>query len=227
MYLTIKDMNENERPREKILSGGVESLSNAELLAVLIRTGTKKFSAIDLAQKILAMDKNGINHLKSCTIEELKEISGIGSSKACQILSAIELGKRLGCRPFDYKVNIKAPRDIANIYMEKMRNYNKEHFKTVLLDTKNKIISTEIVSIGTLNSSLVHPREVFVNAIKKSASGMILMHNHPSGDEKPSIEDIKITKRLIQVSKIIGIDVLDHIIIGDGTYYSFKENLII
>ncbi|PAB61377.1 hypothetical protein CCE28_02810 [Anaeromicrobium sediminis] len=227
MYLTIKDMNKEERPREKIVNMGVNSLSNAELLAVIIRTGTKEASALDLAQRILAIDEKGIGYLQNCTIEELSKIKGIGKTKACQILSSIELGKRLARSVNKRNINIKSPKDIASMYMEEMRCYNKEYFKTILLNTKNKIISTELISIGTLNSSLVHPREVFVQAIRRSASSMILLHNHPSGDVSPSKEDINITKRLIEVSHIVGIEILDHIIIGDGSYYSFKESFII
>lgn len=225
--ISIKKMAESERPREKLMNCGVNALSNAELLAILIRTGTKEVSAIDLAQRILSMSDKGIRYLADCNIEELSQIKGIASAKACQIISAIELGKRLAMSRVEEKFNIKSPRDVANIFMEEMRYYKKEYFKNILLNTKNEIIYSENISIGCLNSSLVHPREVFVNAIKKSASSLIIMHNHPSGNPDPSKEDIKITKRLIEVGKIIGIEILDHIIIGDGNYISLKESSII
>ncbi|WP_132242043.1 RadC family protein [Marinisporobacter balticus] len=220
-------MAESERPREKLIKFGVSVLSNAELLAILIRTGTKETSAIELAQKILSISHSGLRYLADCTIEELSEIKGIAKVKACQIVAAIELGKRLAMSNSKAKLNIRSSRDVANVFMEEMRYYKKEYFKSILLNTKNEIIITENISIGSLNSSLVHPREVFVSAIRKSASSIILIHNHPSGNPDPSNEDIKITKRLIEAGKIIGIEILDHIIIGDGNYLSLKEISII
>ncbi|TCO79987.1 DNA replication and repair protein RadC [Marinisporobacter balticus] len=226
-YISIKEMAESERPREKLIKFGVSVLSNAELLAILIRTGTKETSAIELAQKILSISHSGLRYLADCTIEELSEIKGIAKVKACQIVAAIELGKRLAMSNSKAKLNIRSSRDVANVFMEEMRYYKKEYFKSILLNTKNEIIITENISIGSLNSSLVHPREVFVSAIRKSASSIILIHNHPSGNPDPSNEDIKITKRLIEAGKIIGIEILDHIIIGDGNYLSLKEISII
>lgn len=220
-------MAKSERPREKLINFGVNSLSNAELLAILIRTGTKEISAIDLSQKILSEREDGLRYLADCTIDELSHLKGIGKTKACQIIAAVELGKRLSMSTSKARLNIKSPRDVANIFMEEMRYYKKEYFKSILLNTKNEIIATEDISIGSLNSSLVHPREVFVGAIRKSASSIILMHNHPSGNPNPSNEDMKITKRLIEAGKIIGIEVLDHIIIGDGQFISLKEISII
>ncbi|QXM07460.1 RadC family protein [Crassaminicella indica] len=220
-------MAESERPREKLIRSGVKNLSNAELLAILIRTGTKEISAIDLSQRILSAREDGLRYLADCTIEELSNLKGIGKTKACQIVAAVELGKRLSMSISKAKFSVQSPKDVANIFMEEMRYYKKEYFKSVLLNTKNEIISIEDVSIGSLNSSLVHPREVFVGPIRKSASSIILIHNHPSGNPKPSNEDIKITKRLMEVGKIIGIEVLDHIIIGDGKFISLKELSII
>ncbi|WP_269902676.1 RadC family protein [Crassaminicella thermophila] len=222
-HVSIKDMAESERPREKLLMSGANALSNAELLAILIRTGTKETSAIDLSQRILSASDDGLRYLADCTIEELSQIKGIGVAKACQVVAAIELGKRLAMSSAKAKININSPRDIVKIFMEEMRYYKKEYFKIMLLNTKNEIISIENISIGSLNSSLVHPREVFVRAIRKSAASLVLIHNHPSGNPKPSNEDIKITQRLIEAGKIIGIEILDHIIIGDGIYISLKE----
>lgn len=223
----IKKMAKCERPREKLITFGVNALSNAELLAILIRTGTKDASAIALSNRILSTNKEGIRFLADCTVEELNSIKGIGPTKACQIVAAIELGKRLAMSNLQAKPSIQSPSDVANIFMEEMRYYKKEYFKILLLNTKNQVISSENISIGSLNSSLVHPREVFVRAIKKSASAVILVHNHPSGNAHPSKEDINITKRLIEAGKIVGIEVLDHVIIGDGSYISLKENSII
>ncbi|MEW9124211.1 MAG: DNA repair protein RadC [Thermotaleaceae bacterium] len=221
--ILIKKMAESERPREKLVQFGVSALSNAELLAILIRTGTKDISAIELSQHILSYDASGLKYLAECTVQELSKIKGIGVTKACQIIAAIEIGQRISKMASIERLQITSPKDIASIFMEEMRYYKKEYFKVLLLNTKNEIISTELISIGNLNASLVHPREVFVQAIKKSAASMVLLHNHPSGNPIPSQEDIAITKRLIEAAKIIGIDILDHIIIGDGVYKSFKE----
>lgn len=219
-------MAPEERPREKMLAKGEKSLSNSELLAILLRTGTKNKNAIELAHYIISKDVQGIRYLHEMTIEELCEIDGIGISKATQIKAALELGIRVASyKPTKYKV--KNPWDIYKYYMDSLRYSKKEIFKVVLLNTKNEIISDIDVSVGTLNSSLVHPREVFREAIKRSTNKMILIHNHPSGSVEPSNEDKNITSRLIKCGEIIGIEVIDHIIIGDGLYFSFKENKII
>ncbi len=224
---TIKDLPVNERPREKLLKYGVSSLSNAELIAVIIRTGYKNDNAIDLANRILSLDSSGISYLSQVTVEELTKINGVGQCKAAQIIAAIELGKRISSRSGDTKLKVNSPIVIVELLMEEMRYLKKEHFRVVLLDTKNQIISIEEISIGNLNSSIVHPREVFNIAIKRSANSIILVHNHPSGDPTPSKEDIDITYRLIEAGDIIGIKVLDHIVIGDNKYVSFKQRDII
>lgn len=224
--MTMRDMAVEERPREKMLKSGEDSLSNSELLAILLRTGTKHRNAIELANYIINKDLQGIRYLQDMTIEELCKIDGIGLSKATQIKAALELGKRVASfKPIKYKV--KNPWDIYKYYMDSLRYQQKEVFKVVLLNTKNEIISDVEISVGTLNSSLVHPREVFREAIKRSTNKMILMHNHPSGSVEPSNEDKNITTRLIKCGELIGIEVIDHIIIGDGLYFSFKENMII
>lgn len=215
-----------DKPREKMFLQGEKSLSNAELLAIILRTGNKNKNVIELANYIINKDSQGIRYLKDISIEELCKIDGIGLSKAAQIKAALELGVRVSSyKPQKYQV--KNPWDIYKYYMESLRYLKKEIFKVILLNTKNEIITNIDVSIGTLNSSLVHPREVFIEAIKRSANKIILMHNHPSGSVEPSNEDKKITKRLISCGELIGIEVIDHIIIGDGVYFSFKENMII
>lgn len=219
----VKYSVKDEFPREKMLKDGVKSLSNAELIAVLLRTGSKNKSVMELADELLKADHEGIRFLNSASIEELCEIEGIGLSKASLIKAALELGVRVAESEV-VRYQVKNPWDIYKYYMESMRYLKEEVFKTVLLNTKNEIITNIDVSHGTLNSSLVHPREVFKNAIKKSANKIILIHNHPSGNVEPSREDINITNRLIECGKIIGIEIIDHIIIGDGIYYSFKES---
>lgn len=225
--LSIKEMPESERPREKMIFYGPRALSNSELIAILIRTGSREHSALELAKIILSQNENGIRFLANCTIEELSQIKGIGQSKACQILAAVELGNRISKSFLEEKKCIKSPKDVVDIFINDMRFLDKEYFKVIFLNTKNEVITYETISIGSLNSSIVHPREVFNRAIRKSSASLILLHNHPSGNPKPSKEDINITKRLIEAGKIIGIEVLDHIIIGDGTYFSLKENMLI
>ena len=218
----IKDMPDEEKPREKMMRRGIKYLSNAELLAILIGTGSKKKDAVALSTEIIKNTVDGVRGLEKLTTDELCMIEGIGPSKASIIKAAIELGNRID-KYIPERYKIKNPWDVYRYYMSDMRYLQKEVFKVILLNTKNEIICDVDVSVGSLNSSIVHPREVFVEAIKKSANSVILMHNHPSGNPKPSEEDKNISKRLIRSGNIIGIDVLDHIIIGDGIYYSLKE----
>ena len=218
-------MTLEERPREKMILNGANCLSDAELLAIIIRTGTKELNAIQLGQAIIDKADN-IRYLQDLTFEELKSINGIGQTKALQIKAALELANRIASyKPLKYK--IKNPWDIYKYYMESLRYQYKEIFKVVLLNTKNEIITDVDISIGTLNSSLVHPREVFREAIRRSSNKIILLHNHPSGNCEPSKEDKSITNRLKDCGELMGIEVIDHIIIGDGVYFSFKENMLI
>ncbi|MDR5657886.1 DNA repair protein RadC [Serpentinicella sp. ANB-PHB4] len=221
--ITIKKMPECERPREKMVSVGPERLSNAELMAIILSTGTKDMTAIDLAQQVLYHSKEGLTFLANASLEELNEIKGIGLAKACQLMASVELGKRISLTTKANKYKITSPEDASNLMMDRMRLLKKEHFEIILLNTKNELIGIENISIGSLSASIVHPREVFVTSIKRSASSIILVHNHPSGDPSPSKEDVEITKRLVEAGKIIGIRVLDHIIIGDNVHYSLNE----
>jgi len=224
---TIKDLPVSERPREKLISYGVEALSNAELLALIIKIGNHEETAVEVAQKILSRDNRGIAYLADVSLEELMDVKGIGESKACQILATIEIGKRLNRIGPQDKVKINSPIVLVNLLMDEMRYLCKEHFKIAILDTKNQVLAIENISIGTLNASIVHPRDVFKIAIKRNANSIILIHNHPSGDPSPSNEDISITNRLIDAGNLIGIKVLDHIIIGDNKYISFKEKNLV
>lgn len=220
----IKDMASEERPREKMQVCGASGLSNEELLAIVLRTGSIEKSALDLAKEILASSDDGIRFLADCSMEELCSVKGIGLGKASQILATIELGKRIARSKLNKLGRITSPTDVAEFMMEEMVSLTQEHFKTLFLNTKNEIIGYETISIGTLNASIVHPRDVFNKAIRKASANVILVHNHPSGNPKPSNEDIQITKRLAEAGDILGITVLDHIIIGDSKYYSLKEN---
>ena len=191
-------------------------------MAIIIRTGTRRESSLDLAQKILK-EHGGLSYLARASVEELKNIRGIGPAKAAQIKAAIEIGRRLVSTDQRERPAIKSPQDVANLLLEEMRYLDREHFNAVLLDTKNRVIAVDNISIGGLNASLVHPRELFKRAVIKSAAGIILVHNHPSGNPKPSSEDKQVTYRMVKAGEIMGIDVLDHIIIGDGVYESLKE----
>jgi DNA repair protein RadC len=223
---TIKSIPEAERPQEKLLKYGANSLSNSELLAIILRTGSKQDNAIILAQKILCEDGRGLRNIAEGNISKFKRHKGISDVKASQIMAVSELSKRISAFKSE-KIKISSPNDAAVVMMEEMRYYKKEYFKIILLDTKNNIIRVSEISVGSLNSSIVHPREVFVEAIVNSSSSMILVHNHPSGESEPSHEDILLTNRLVECGKIVGIKVLDHIIIGDGVFYSFKEEGLI
>lgn len=219
---TISKIPKDERPREKLLKYGAEILTNSELLALIIGFGSKKDSAITLAQKIIYNNNKGLLNIVETDAEELKSFNGINDAKAAKILAVAELSKRIS-RERVNKIKIASPQTIAALLLEDMRYLKKEVFKIVLLDTKNNIISINNVSVGCLDSTIVHPREVFLDAIKNSSAAIILVHNHPSGEVEPSKDDINITNRIIECGKIIGIKVLDHIIIGDGNYLSFKE----
>jgi DNA repair protein RadC len=220
--LTIKDLPPSERPRERLLAGGAATLSDADLLAIFIRSGTPQETAVQIAEKILA-DAGGLHELPRYGIDDLLSIKGLGPAKAVAVLAGVELGKRLSSRMRHVAPTVSSPGDAAGLVMEELRHNLREHFRAVLLDTKNKVMGIEEISIGSLNTSLVHPREVFRPAIRKSCASIILIHNHPSGDPTPSREDLDVTKRLCDAGKLIGIEVLDHIIIGDGKFTSFRE----
>lgn len=217
--MIIKELSFDNRPRERLVNNGVENLSDYELLSIILQSGTKGENVINLSQKILS--KYNLDKLSNCSLKELQAIKGIGIAKACQIISAFELSKR-GINSKIKNKQIKSAKDVFEYCKLKMSNLDRERFVVLFLDTKNKIIKEEIVSIGTLNSSLIHPREVFKNAIKNSANSVIFVHNHPSGDPTPSDEDKEITKQLFDIGNMLEIKVLDHVIIGKDDYYSFK-----
>lgn len=223
---SIRDLAPEERPREKMIQNGSETLSNAELLAILIRTGTKDYSALDLANRILALSEDGLRHLGQCSVEDLAKVNGIGPSKACQILAGVELGRRLTRSKLLNPRILNHPREVAAYLVEDMKDLRQEWFRVLLLNNRKQVIGFETISVGTLNVSLVHPRDVFEKAIRKNASTMILVHNHPSGNPSPSDEDRLLTRRLTDAGALMGIEVIDHVIVGNGNYYSFKEHQI-
>lgn len=218
----IRDVVKEEQPRERLLLEGVGSLSTRELLAILLRTGSKNQSVLALADQIL-YHFDGLRMLKDATLEEMTSIHGVGVGKASQLLAAFELGRRMVRIEYQNRYTIRSPEDGANYMMEEMRFLQQEHFVCLYLNTKNQVVHRQTVFIGSLNASLVHPREVFKEAFRRSAASIICLHNHPSGVPTPSREDIEVTKRLVECGKIIGIDVLDHIIIGDHKFVSLKE----
>ena len=226
---TIKEMPEDERPQEKLIKFGPDYLSNAELLALIIRTGNRKGdSAIDTATKVLrslrtANDSNGLNSLKNANLSNLMEVDGIGEAKAAMILAAVQLGIRLAVSSNGTKIRVTSPSIAANYVLSEMSVLEQVHFRIMTLNTKKEINFIREISKGTINMTIVHAREVFRAAISDNAHSIILLHNHPTGDPSPSKEDIGLTKNLIEASKIIGIDILDHIIIGDNRYFSFLE----
>lgn len=218
----IRDVPNWERPRERLLKEGAQSLSNQELIAIILGTGTKQESVIFLAQRILH-HFYGLRLLKEATVEELKKIKGIGDTKAVQLLAALELGSRVHKLRNEERIVIRSPEDVSRFMMEELRFLTQEHFVALYLNSKNHVLQKKTVFIGSLNASIVHPREVFKEALRHSAASIICLHNHPSGDPTPSKEDIEVTKRLVESGKIIGIELLDHIIIGDQKFVSLKE----
>ncbi|MFJ7974747.1 DNA repair protein RadC [Peribacillus sp. NPDC096379] len=220
--MLIRDVPKDERPRERFIQNGPQSLSNQELLAILLRTGTKDESVLQLANRLINTFE-GLRMLKDASIDEITAIKGIGEAKAIQILTAVELGKRITQLNYQDRYVIRSPEDGANYCMEEMRFLSQEHFITLYLNTKNQVLHKQTIFIGSLNASIVHPREVFKEAFRRSAASIICLHNHPSGDPSPSREDIEVTKRLVECGKIIGIELLDHIIIGEHKFVSLKE----
>ncbi len=226
---TVRDLPKPERPRERLQKLGPEALSSQELLALIIGRGIPKKSVMMIAQELISRFGN-VKAIGQATLEELSQIRGIGLAKAAQIKACFELGKREDLDsedlvPFD----IKNPEAVVKAVRASIKDKAKEHFKLILLNSRNKILYISSVSTGTLTTSLVHPREVFKDAIVHSAASVVLAHNHPSGDPEPSEDDLKITKKLVESGKILGIEVMDHIVIGKGNtdYYSFREKGLI
>ena len=221
---TIKEIPLNDRPREKMAANGAAVLTDAELIAILLRTGTAEKSAIDIASEMTA-DGGLYKRLAGITrLNELTNIKGLGQAKAATVLAALEIGRRIASAKPIEKIHLSCPQDVADFLMPRLRYAAKEQFVVILLNNKNKVIGTEVVSEGSLSSSIVHPREVYAPAILHHAAAIMVAHNHPSGDPKPSIEDEEVTRQLLRSGKVLGIPMIDHVIIGDGNYYSFLEN---
>lgn len=220
---TIRDLPLAERPRERLQKFGVEALSAQEILAIILGRGIAGESVMVTGQRLLSQF-GSLKGLAGATIEELSQVKGIGPAKASQIKAAFELANRLeGHSEVGNKPVVKAPDDVASVVRGKLKDKKKEHFLALLLDTRGRLIKTAEISVGSLDSSIVHPREVFKEAISASAASVIFVHNHPSGNPEASEDDIKLTKRLAEAGDIMGIDVLDHIIIGGKNHVSLKR----
>lgn len=224
-FFTVRELPESERPYEKFMQYGPKQLSDAELLAIIIRTGTNQMQSIDLARMLLKHSSmySGLKGLNYMTIEELMKIKGIGKVKAIQILSVVELTKRMSKAIGEECLRLNSPEAVANYYMQDMRHLTIEQIVLIMMDSKSRLIKDMIVSSGTVNASILAPREIFVNALKYEAVNIIILHNHPSGDPTPSNDDIYSTKRIKEAGNLIGIKLMDHIIIGDNRYVSLKE----
>lgn len=222
----LKDLPAEERPRERLKKAGIDNLSLQELLALVIEKGQEGQNVLVVAQNVLASFGN-LAKMKQASLEELQKVKGIGFATACKLQAAFKLGEKSLVFRDEQSGKIKTPEDIYNLLKEELVGKKKEHFKLLSLSAGSRIINIEDISVGTLNASLVHPREIFYSAIKNSAASIILVHNHPSGEASPSEDDIETTKRIIEAGKIMGIEVLDHIIIGREGFFSLKKNELI
>ncbi len=212
-----------KRPREKIIKYGSNTLSTEELIALIIRTGYQSITAVELANNLINKS-NGLKGIIDFTPEEFMKNKGIGIAKGTQLCAVVELSKRINSCKFQGEIILNSSSDVASLLMSELRHLKQEHLYVIMMDVKNKMIAKELISKGGLASSVVHPREVFKKAIKKSCASIIVVHNHPSGNPTPSRNDIEVSKRLSSAGDILGIEVLDHIIIGDGRYISLKES---
>ena len=219
---TVRDLPIEDRPRERLQKVGVDNLSTQELLALIIEKGGRGQTVLTLAQNLLAHFGN-LQNIKNASIEELKKVKGIGFATACKIQAAFKLGEKAELHIPKFGEKIKKPETVFNLLKNEIGNKMKENFYILSLTTRNNLIGVDKVSTGTLSASLAHPREVFLPAIKNSASTVIIVHNHPSGDTQPSEDDLEITKRLVEAGKILGVDVVDHIIVAKDNYFSFKD----
>lgn len=222
--MLIKDVPEEERPRERLVKYGAKNLSTNELIAIILKTGTRDYSSKYLANEILKMVKD-VSDLKKITLSKLININGIGAVKAIEFLAAIELGRRVyDSKPLDNNLKCNGAEKIFKHFRSELSGLNQEHFYCLYLNQQKRLIDKKLLFKGTLNKSLIHPREIFKGAYLSSAAYIICIHNHPSGNVIPSSEDINITDNLVNIGKLQGIPIIDHIIIGDNNYYSFYEN---
>ena len=223
-HITMKEMPESERPLEKCFRYGAQALSDAELLEVILKSGTKNMTALQLAQLFLARKERNLLNLNSMQIEEMQEIPGIGQVKAAQLKCVAELAGRIARTSRLKSVRLSEPASIAAYYMESLRHETKEKLLLAMFDARSNLLGDEIISVGTVTCSLVSPREIFLKALEYRAVHIVLLHNHPSGDPEPGDADISVTRRVQESGSLLGIALADHIIIGDNRYISLREN---
>lgn len=223
----MKDLPESEKPYEKCLKQGAASLSDAELIAVVIRTGSQNEQAVDLAKEILLLPPGGILNLEYLSVSQLQKLYGIGSVKAVQLKCVAEISRRMAMANRRDRICMNDAESIAAYYMEMMRHEAKEHLLLSMYDSNSKLLGDEMISVGTCNSSLISPREIYLQALSHQAVYVVLLHNHPSGDPRPSEEDILVTERIKKCGELLDIPLMDHIIVGDNCYYSFHEQGIL
>ncbi len=222
-YFTLHDLPQEDRPRERLKEVGVDNLSIQELLALIVEKGRKGESVLSVSQNLLARFGN-LAKMKEASVEELQEVDGIGFATACKLKAALKLGEKALNKHNKFDYQITTPKDVFDLLKNDLGNKKKEHFKILSLNTRKKLISIDDISVGILDSSIAHPREIFKPAIQNSAASIILVHNHPSGDPTPSQDDIKMTERLIEAGKIMGIEIDDHVIISDNLFASLRSN---
>ncbi|MCL4868773.1 MAG: DNA repair protein RadC [Anaerolineae bacterium] len=218
----IRDMLPDDRPRERMMMVGAAALSSAELLAIVLRTGTGGENVVRLAERVLARF-GGLPGLVRASPKEIMQVKGIGAAKALEIKSALELGRRAMIATPEERPRVSSPSDAANLLMSEMSYLEQEHLRVIMLDTRNRVLGTPTIYVGSLNTSVVRLAEVFKPAIKENAAAIIVVHNHPSGDPSPSPEDIRVTRELVRAGKLLDIGLLDHLIIGHHRYVSLKE----
>lgn len=215
---TIRELPQGERPRERLKAYGAKHLSNSELIAILLRTGMQGENVLSMASRILSQ-LEGLSGLGRSTFAELCSLRGLSEAKVCQLLASLELGRRFVSLSPEERVTINSPRDVANLVMGEMAALDQEHLKVLMLNTKNEVLSTQEIYVGNVNSSVVRPAEVIRPAVRDNAPSIIVVHNHPSGDPTPSREDIAITQELVAAGKLLGVEVLDHVVIGSGSRF--------
>ncbi|MBU0708684.1 DNA repair protein RadC [Patescibacteria group bacterium] len=221
---TLHDLPQEDRPRERLRKVGVDNLSLQELLALIIEKGGRNQNALQIAQNLLSHFGN-LTNLKNASLDELKQLSGVGEATACKLKAALKIGEKALNNHKQRGEKIENAEDVFHLLKDEIGNKKKEHFLLLSLDTRNRLISIDSISVGILNTSLAHPREVFYSAISRSAASIILVHNHPSGDPTPSKDDLEITDRLTKAGKIIDIQIIDHIIICANNYFSLKDQI--
>jgi DNA repair protein RadC len=219
----MKSVAPHDRPREKLERVGVAGLGDNELLAIVLGHGVPRASALDLANAVLDA-VGGLHGLARASTDDLRHVPGIGGARASQLIAAVEAGRRTLVRGRRERVQIRTARDVAEMLVPQFGTRSVEHFGVLLLDTKNRVLRTTLVSVGTLDASIVHPREVFRAAAAAAAAAIILFHNHPSGDPTPSDDDIVLTRRLVRAGDLMGISVIDHVIISESRFHSFRED---